>query len=534
MNRSRRHLLLLAMAANGGGSAPSSEFRFDGRALPSSLTFTRASGATRINQRGYLEEVAADVLRYSYDTALGYNELGNPFGDGGTIGAAFPVGFSPTGGGISWSENFIGRGTTSDGLPYVDLEMSGTPVNTAGATIITANFDSTDFLASAGTTAAGWVGVVVLSATGVSAPFVVRFRAFSTFGLADFNAVASDVGLMDERRLTSSRTFSNGSTQRIAWELGAPATTAGVPVVLRLRFILPVINRSATPLTDTVPIATLAQRVGTTPQYGLEGALIERIPATNLFLNSAVGVTQNVTTTAVQHTLSFTGTGSITLTGTSTAGPLAGTGASNRVSLVFTPSAGALTLTIAGDVRTVQLETGFLSSYIVTAGVAATRAADIANIDPTMIDLDKSSIAARFRIERGGVDVAATGVESHLSIVDADGSDQLLVNTNTAVYPRLLAREAAGATTQIQLSAVGSGAFQTVAAAWDASATDGAFNGVTPSNSAVSPAGTTAAIQIGASGFNLTPSNGTYKRLSIWKGRRLTAAQVQAQSARTT
>lgn len=77
----------------------------------------------------------------------------------------------------------------------------------------------------------------------------------------------------------------------------------------------------------------------------------------NLLLNTETLSTQNVTTVAVSYTLSFTGTGTITLSGTSTAGPLVGTGASNRVSLTFTPTAGTLTLTVSGSVTQAQLIT---------------------------------------------------------------------------------------------------------------------------------------------------------------------------------
>jgi hypothetical protein len=76
----------------------------------------------------------------------------------------------------------------------------------------------------------------------------------------------------------------------------------------------------------------------------------------NLLLNSATMVTQNVTTRAEAYTLSFTGTGTVTLSGTSTAGPLVGTGATDRVVLTFTPTAGTLTLTVSGSVTLAQLE----------------------------------------------------------------------------------------------------------------------------------------------------------------------------------
>ena len=62
--------------------------------------------------------------------------------------------------------------------------------------------------------------------------------------------------------------------------------------------------------------------------HALNGLLIEDA-RTNLLLNSATLVTQSVTTTAVATTLSFYGTGTVTLSGTSTAGRSIGTGASN-------------------------------------------------------------------------------------------------------------------------------------------------------------------------------------------------------------
>jgi hypothetical protein len=120
-----------------------------------------------------------------------------------------------------------------------------------------------------------------------------------------------------------------------------------------------------TPRFDYDPV-TLAPR----------GLLLEEA-RTNLFLNSAVGVTQACTVTAAAHTLSFQGTGTITLTGVSTAGPLVGTGAANRVSLTFTPTAGSLTLTVSGSCTNVQLELGaFATSPIVTVGSTVNRAVD--------------------------------------------------------------------------------------------------------------------------------------------------------------
>lgn len=98
---------------------------------------------------------------------------------------------------------------------------------------------------------------------------------------------------------------------------------------------------------------------------------------TNLVFPSATATTQSRTVTAVAHTLSFYGTGSIALSGVAT-GTLVGTGASNRVTLTFTPTAGSLTLTVTGSVTNWQLEAGSnATSLIKTTVSAVTRNADV-------------------------------------------------------------------------------------------------------------------------------------------------------------
>lgn len=134
-----------------------------------------------------------------------------------------------------------------------------------------------------------------------------------------------------------------------------------------------------TPAFDHDPV-TLAPR----------GLLLEA-QSTNLLLNSASLSTQNVTTTAQTYTLSFYGTGTVTLSGTYS-GSLVGSGAfPTRSILTFTATAGTLTLTVSGTVQYANLEANnFASSWILTTGATATRSADVLTMNVSSIPFNAS------------------------------------------------------------------------------------------------------------------------------------------------
>ena len=129
---------------------------------------------------------------------------------------------------------------------------------------------------------------------------------------------------------------------------------------------------------------------------------------TNLVYPSNVATTQVRAVTAVVHTLSFYGTGTVTLSG-AFSGSLVGTGANNRVSLTFTPTAGDLTLTVSGTVTDWQLEAGSnATSLIPTVTGSVTRNGDNSfkrNISDLIgqtegsiyVEFDRTTETARFK-----------------------------------------------------------------------------------------------------------------------------------------
>ena len=244
------------------------------------------------------------------------------------------------------------------------------------------------------------------------------------------------------------------------------------------------------------------------------GLLVEE-QRTNLLLNTATLSTQSVTVTAVAHTLSFYGSGTVTLSGASTAGPAVGTGAfPARTTLTFTPSAGTLTLTVTGSVTSAQLEAGaFPTSYIPTTTAAATRSADVASITGT-------NFSSWYRQDEGTVLVNAINPALSTTLFSAsDGTTNNRIQADTGTNTRI-ARVVTGGITQASNSiAYTFGTQQQFALSYVLNSINFANAGTlgTEDTSATIP--TVNQLRIGVNPTGATALNGTISRLTYWPQR---------------
>lgn len=135
-------------------------------------------------------------------------------------------------------------------------------------------------------------------------------------------------------------------------------------------------NTSATRVNESGVIVNVPSNVARIDYSTGQPAILVEPQRTNLVFPSDIATTQVRAVTAQIYTLSFYGTGTVTLSG-AFSGSLVGTGTNNRVSLTFTPTAGNLTLTVNGSVTNWQLEAGSsATSLIKTVSGSVTRNAE--------------------------------------------------------------------------------------------------------------------------------------------------------------
>jgi hypothetical protein len=243
------------------------------------------------------------------------------------------------------------------------------------------------------------------------------------------------------------------------------------------------------------------------------GLLLEE-QRTNLLLNSGSLATQNITVTAVSTTLSFYGTGTVTLSGASTAGPLVGTGSSNRVSLTFTPTAGTLTLTVSGSVGNAQLEAGaFATSYIPTVASQVTRAADAASMTGADFSSWYNQAEGTLYSESSRpFPVPSGGVARVFEINDGTVNNRLINSYHSATAALFFV--GANNSTQANISLTTSAVGRKLASAYQLNNFAASVNGGTVGTSATGILPVVTQAQIGSSGS--TTLNGHIRKIAYY------------------
>lgn len=259
-----------------------------------------------------------------------------------------------------------------------------------------------------------------------------------------------------------------------------------------------------------------------------KGLLVEET-RTNLLLNSLINgtslTTQSVTVTAVPHTISFYGTGTITLSGAATA-TVVGTGVyPNRRTLTFTPIVGALLCTVTGSVQYAQVEAGsFATSFIPTAGTTVPRSADLATMTGTNFSNWYNQAEGTFVAQYDSYLVDTTtrnAVSAYAS--GATSNNILLMNT----VQRQFQINNSGNQADLDGGTPASGIVTKVAGAYKVNDFALSLNGGAVVTDTLGTVPTVNTLGIGISSLNLTPVNGHIRQITYYKTR-LSNAQLQA------
>jgi len=253
------------------------------------------------------------------------------------------------------------------------------------------------------------------------------------------------------------------------------------------------------------------------------GLLMEE-SRTNLVFPSATLTTQTRTVTAVAHTLSFYGTGTVVLSGTHVA-TVTGTGAyPTRTTLTFTPTAGSLIMTVTGSVTEAQLEAGaFATSYIPTTTASVVRSADLCTITGGDFTLVYNESEHTLFAEASGMSHA--GFPSYLSFDNTTAAEQ----STLAGYPssnRVGCIESdGGATSAAVLLSVTLSQNNKMAAAMKLNSFQVSLNGALGTEDTSGTMATATSFKIGRNWQSVVLS-GTYKQVKVFK-KRLSNAKLQ-------
>lgn len=290
---------------------------------------------------------------------------------------------------------------------------------------------------------------------------------------------------------------------------------------------------------------------GTLTQYGTNVARFDYDPSTlackgllleeqriNLLLNNTTLSTQSVTVAANSYALSFYGTGTITLSGTYT-GTLVGTGAfPTRSTLIFTPTAGTLTLTVSGTVQYAQLEAGsFATSVIITAGTSVTRNADLAVMTGTSFSdwysQSAGTVIIEFQSITNGKNVTGGNGFPFLYDIDNTSTNNITLIASNGYGPGIEAAVSDAGVTQAALRstvALGDGLVKKHALAYAVNDFAACVNGesVLTDTAGTVPSGMTR-LTLGAQNATVGTNNFTgYIRRFVFYPRRMSNSALQA------
>lgn len=260
------------------------------------------------------------------------------------------------------------------------------------------------------------------------------------------------------------------------------------------------------------------------------GLLIEE-SRTNVLLGSDAPATQAVTVAASAYTLSFYGTGTVSLSGAFSGGLTGTAGFPVRSTLSFVPAAGSLTLSMTGDVQFAQLEPGgFASSYISTAAAAVTRAADVAHHTlGAEWTAGGGTVVADFRPQP----VAQHAIAAYFNSTSFQESFGIMksnsVNTGPGDY--ITGAVYAGGSAKLTLAQVGNdGAFHKVALGFDNAVLTGCTDGGAVMTVANAQMPAPSKLNIGQRDGNALPLNGHVRSVRYFAGR-LSDADMQEVTA---
>jgi hypothetical protein len=278
--------------------------------------------------------------------------------------------------------------------------------------------------------------------------------------------------------------FGLTATERVLPKLALDFTTA----VLDARVTVTRTTNATNPATYINSSGVITAATNNQPRFDYDpvtlfckGLLIEEARANSL-LNTDLLATQIVTVTAAVRTLSFYGTGTVTLSGTHTA-VVSGTGAyPTRTTYSFTPSVGALTLTVTGTVQFAQLELGaFATSYIPTTTTSLTRNTDAVQMTGTNFsswyNASEGSFVARYTL----LALITTSSQELLNMNDGTSTNVITVNANnTAGSVGATATTAGAGQGFINVAGVAANTAQTIAYRYALNNSAIAFNASAP------------------------------------------------------